>query len=79
MKTLAEEIKRQLETQTANIGHCAIYENDLQRIWPLDQKDREKKIALFAREYGFHLSFYKEGLCAIFVRESAGDSRKRAS
>ncbi len=30
--------------------------------------DREEKIAQFAKEYGFHLSFYKLGLCAIFVK-----------
>jgi hypothetical protein len=66
---LASQIKRQLETQTKEIGHCAIYEEELQRIWPPDEKDRERKIAQFAREYGFHLSFYKQGLGAIFIKE----------
>jgi hypothetical protein len=57
--------------QSQNIRqHCAIYEDELQRIWPLDEKDREKKIAQFATEHGFKLSFYKQGLCAIFERES---------
>ena len=74
MKTLAGQIKRQLETQTQNTGHCVVYENELLRIWPPDEKDREKKIAEFAREYGFHLSFYRDGLCAIFVKESPGIS-----
>jgi len=69
VKILANHITRELERQTKNLGHCAIYENELQRIWPLDEKDREKKIAQFAREYGFHLSFYKHGLCAIFLKE----------
>jgi len=66
---LASQIKRQLETQTTNLGHCAIYEDELQRIWPTDEENRERKIAQFAREYGFHLSFYKQGLGAIFVKE----------
>jgi hypothetical protein len=38
----------------------------LQRLWPLNAKDREAKIAQFAKEYGFRLRFYKKGLCAIF-------------
>jgi hypothetical protein len=49
--------------------HCAIYEHELQRLWPPNEKDRKAKIATFAKEYGFHLSFYKAGLCAIFVKE----------
>ncbi len=69
VKILASQVKRQLETQTTNLGHCAIYEEELQRIWPLDEEDREKKIAQFAWDYGFHLSFYKSGLGAIFVKE----------
>jgi hypothetical protein len=31
--------------------------------------DREKKIAQFARDYGFQLGFYKPGLCAIFLKQ----------
>ena len=70
MEILARQIRRELELKTQTMGHCAIYENKLQRIWPLDEKDRERKIAQFARENGFHLSFYRQGLCAIFVKES---------
>jgi hypothetical protein len=69
LKILASQIKRELDRQTNNLGHCAIYEEELQRIWPLDEKDRERKIAEFSREYGFHLHFYKQGLCAIFIKE----------
>ena len=68
MKILAGEIKCELETQTQKIGHCVIYEEELQRIWPLDDEDRERKIAQFARDYGFHLNFYKHGLGATFVK-----------
>jgi hypothetical protein len=42
----------------------------LERIWPLNEENRKAKIAQFAKEYGFHLSFYKQGLCAIFEKES---------
>ena len=65
MKRLASQIECEIgrgETQ------CAIYENELQRLWPLDAKDREARIGQFAKEYGFRLRFYKKGLCAIFDR-----------
>jgi hypothetical protein len=32
----------------------------------MHQKDRETKIAQFAKQYGFRLRFYGKGLCAIF-------------
>jgi hypothetical protein len=69
MKILASEIKRLLDAENIDAGHCAIYEEKLQRIWPLDNENRKGKITTFAKEYGFHLSFYKAGLCAIFVKE----------
>jgi hypothetical protein len=69
MKMLAKQIERELEMETARIGHCAIYEDQLQRIWPLNEENRRAKVAQFANEYGFILSFYKQGLCAIFERE----------
>src|SRR6266853_3488916 len=68
MKILANLIKRQLEGQVGKWEHCAIYENELQRLWPLDEKNRKAKIAAFAKEHGFHLSVYKPGLCAIFEK-----------
>ena len=56
--------------QSKEIGHCAIYEDQLQRIWPLEEEDRKAKIEQFAKEHGFKLSSYKHGLCAIFEKES---------
>ena len=70
MEILAAEIKRRMEMQTGEIGHCAIYEKELRRVWPLDMENREKEIAQFATEHGFYLAFYKPGLAAIFVKES---------
>ena len=64
MRELAGQIERELRSRGR--GHCAIYENELQRLWPLDQKDREARIGQFAKEHGFRLRFYKKGLCAIF-------------
>ena len=63
METLAREIELQMHGQWK---HCTIYEKDLQRLWPVDEKDRETKIAQFAKKYGFRLRLYSKGLCAVF-------------
>ena len=66
MKNLASNIQRELEAREAE--HYAAYEDELQRIWPLNEKNRKAKIEQFAREHGFRLAFYKQGLCAIFQK-----------
>ena len=63
METLARQIERKMHGEWR---HCAIYERDLERLWPLNEKDREAKIAQFATQYGFRLRFYSKGMCAIF-------------
>jgi len=75
LKILAERIARKLAVETQKGGHCGIYEDELQRIWPLDEENRKEKIAQFAKEYGFKLSFYTKGLCAIFEKESPRKSQ----
>jgi hypothetical protein len=74
MKILAGRIKRQLLLDTGKWGHCAIYEDELQCIWPLNEENRKAKIEQFAKEYGFHLSYYKQGLCAIFDKQPPADA-----
>jgi hypothetical protein len=76
MKTLAKRIKRELERETPKTGHCVVYENELQRLWRIDEENRKQKIARFANAHGFKLTFYKKGLCAMFERKSPGDSAK---
>jgi hypothetical protein len=49
MKRLAERIERELEAETARIGYCAIYEDKLQRLWPLNTENRKTKIEQFAK------------------------------
>jgi hypothetical protein len=66
MEALADEIERQLAL--GGLNHCAVYEEELKRLWPLDEEKREVKITLFAEEHGFRLAFYRKGLCAIFIR-----------
>ncbi len=64
MKALASQIDREL--QVGDWKHCAVYERELIRLWPLNEKDREAKITQFAKKYGFRLRFYGKGFCAIF-------------
>jgi len=50
--------------------HCALFENDLGYICPRNDKDRKKKLAEFAAQYGFRLRFYRQGLFAIFGKRT---------
>ena len=69
MKILARLIRRELRLQADKYGHCAVYEDELQRVWPITEENRKAKIAQFANENGFRLIYYKRGLCAIFEEE----------
>ncbi len=75
MKTLAAQIERQL--QIGEWKHCAVYEDELKRLWPLHQQNREAKIVQFAKKYGFRMRFYRKGLCAIF--DKWPPSRRRSN
>ena len=72
MKILAGLIKRQLQLESNDFGHCAVYEKELQRVWPITEENRKAKIGEFAKKRGFRLAYYKQGLCAIFIEDSTG-------
>jgi hypothetical protein len=65
MKILASRIAEELK----KANHCAVYEPELTHVWPTKGKAREAKVALFAEQNGWRLGFYKDGFCAIFVKE----------
>ena len=67
MRKLLQQIERELKTAK----HCAVYEEDLNRVWPDDGSRREPKVARFAQANGFRLRFYRDGLCAIFDKEQS--------
>ncbi len=71
MKILARFVRRELRLQAGKYGHCAVYEDELQRIWPINETNRKAKIEQFAKAHGFKLSFYRKGLCAIFEEDAA--------
>ena len=72
MRKLLQQLKRELKTAK----HCAVYEEELSRVWPDDRNQREPKVARFAEAHGFRLRFYRDGLCAIFGKESAERSEE---
>lgn len=69
--TLAKQMERAMHRAGKDYSlyyaeHCALFEKDLQHICPGNDKDRRKKLAEFAAQYGFRLRFYRQGLFAIF-------------
>ena len=64
MKILAEQIRHDLQLQTSKFAQCTIYEDELQRIWALNVKDRKSRIEQFAKEHGFRLAYYREELAS---------------
>ena len=68
----------QLQLEANDLGHCAVYEKELQRLWPIAEENRKAKIAEFAEKHGFRLAYYKQGHCAIFLEDYTGhDIRTR--
>jgi hypothetical protein len=72
---LAKQMERAMQRAGKNCflylnEHCALFENDLGYICPRNDKDRKKKLAEFAAQYGFRLRFYCEGLFAIFGKRT---------
>jgi hypothetical protein len=61
-EALAAQIHRTLEGGE----RCTVYECELIRVWPLNETNREAKIAAFATEHEFRLQYYRVGWCAIF-------------
>jgi hypothetical protein len=62
MRKLLRQINRELKTAK----HCAIYEEELIRVWSNDGNQREPKIARFAEDNGFRLRFYRDGFMRDF-------------
>ena len=77
MKILAGLIKRQLQLEPNDLRHCAIYEQELQRVWPITEKNRKAKVERFAKEHGFRSAYYKQGLCAMFEQASLDRDSER--
>ena len=77
MQKLAAQIRRELRESSLLNPYCSIYEEDLQRFFPSELKNREVEIEEFANQHGFRLRFYKRGLCAIFQENPARNHKRR--
>jgi hypothetical protein len=67
---------QQIQSELKTAKHCAIYEEELSRVWPADGHQREPKIARFAEDHGLRLRFYRPGLCAIFDKGADLEGQK---
>ena len=56
----------QLQLKASDFGHCAVYEKELQRVWPMTEENRKVKIAEFGKKHGFRLAYYKQGIARSF-------------
>ena len=72
MRKLLQQIKCELKTAK----HCAVYEEELSRVWPAGNQ-REPKVRRFADDNGFRLRFYRDGLSAIFDKGRRETDRER--
>src|SRR4051794_40116748 len=66
-----QQIVHEISSRLASDSHFAIYEPDLNRVWPKNGINREAEIRKFAAEHGWELRYYKDGLCAIFAKAGA--------
>jgi hypothetical protein len=66
MRILANRI----ETELKNQGVCAVYNSDLERVWPktISPERRKKEIKRFANRHHLNVTFYDVGLCAVFEK-----------
>jgi hypothetical protein len=74
MKILASQIAEELK----KAKHCAVYEPELTRVWPINGGNREAQVAMFAEQHGWRLRFYKDGFCAIFDKDPSRSKRTAA-
>ena len=68
----------ELQLKASVLGHCAVYEKELQRVWAVTEENRKAKIAEFGEKHGFRLAYYKQGHCAIFLDDSAGPQHQNS-
>jgi len=66
MRKLANRIETELKEQ----GVCAVYNSELERVWPktINPERRKKEIKRFADRHHLDVTFYDVGLCAVFEK-----------
>jgi hypothetical protein len=61
-----ENLEKKIREGLRQHKHVALYEADLQRVWPPSDPEREQKIKHFAHEHGWRVTVVNLGLCAMF-------------
>ena len=69
---LWHRIKKELQTAK----HCAVYDDELNRVWPFNGKRWESEIARFAQDHRWRLRYYHDGFRAIFDKEPGSRSQR---
>ena len=72
---MTAKIKTRLKTHK----HCTIFENELSRVWPYAEKEREKRFArinAFAKVHGWSATILDSGVRVTF-RNLDGEARKK--
>ena len=64
MQALAKYIAYKLKKE----DHCAVYDVELDRVWPSNGVRGQTKIEEFAKDNGWEIGHYKDGFVAIFVK-----------
>ena len=75
MRRLANRIETELKEQEV----CAVYNSDLERVWPrtISLEKRKEEIKRFADKHQLAVTFYDVGLCAVFEKaDSASHPRQ---
>jgi hypothetical protein len=68
----------QLQLKANDLGHCAVYEKELQRLWPINEEIGRQGSRSLQRntDFGWHIP--SRGHCAIFLEDYTGhDIRTR--
>lgn len=74
MQMLAAKVTKEISER----GLCAIYNDDLKRVWPKGGRNREQQIHLFAKEHGWRVSHYTDEFIAILTPEQSSGKGKAA-
>ena len=61
-----QALEKKIQEGLRQHKHVALYEADLQRVWPSSDPQREQKIKRFAQDHGWQVTVVDLGLCAMF-------------
>jgi hypothetical protein len=72
-----DALYRHIDERLRARNYCVVFENELQRVWPTEKRERAKRAAAieaFARSHGLSATIHDPGIRVTFRRISAGPS-----